>query len=42
MKHIFSRSTDNGSSASPILDIDVAELNRLLAKLPTKPDEKLR
>jgi hypothetical protein len=35
--------TGHGLGASLLtFDLDVAELNRLLAKLPSEPDEKLR
>jgi hypothetical protein len=43
MKQLLSRSADHGFGASLLTsDLDVAELNRLLAKLPSEPDEKLR
>jgi hypothetical protein len=40
--HFLSRSADHGLGASMTFDIDEAELNRQLAKLPDEPDEKLR
>jgi hypothetical protein len=40
--HFLTRLADHGSGASPTSDEEVAELNRLLAKLPSEPDEKLR
>ena len=43
MKQFLSRSAGHGLGASLLtFDLDVAELNRLLAKLPSEPDEKLR
>ena len=43
MKQLLSRSADHGLGASLMTsDLDVAEVNRLLAKLPSEPDEKLR
>jgi hypothetical protein len=43
VKQFLTRSADHGLGASLATpDLDVAELNRLLAKLPSEPDEKLR
>ena len=43
MKQFLSRSAGQGLGASLTRsDEEVAELNRLLAELPSKPDEKLR
>ena len=43
MKQFLSRSAGHGLGASLLtFDLDVAELNRLPAKLPSEPDEKLR
>jgi len=33
---------DRASGAAVVPDLDVAELNRRLAKLPSEPDEKLQ
>ncbi len=41
MKQFLSRSADFGLGASMTVDVDEAELNRQLAKLPSEPDEKL-
>jgi hypothetical protein len=41
--HFLTRLVDHGLGASlTTSDEEVAELNRLLAKLPSEPDEKLR
>jgi hypothetical protein len=43
LKQFQSRSADQGFDASlTTSEEDVAELNRLLAKLPSQPDEQLR
>jgi hypothetical protein len=42
VKQVLSRSASHGFGAGLSALDDVAELNRLLAKLPSKPDEKLR
>jgi hypothetical protein len=43
MKHFLTRFADHRIVASMTRsDEDMAELNRLVAKLPSEPDEKLR
>jgi hypothetical protein len=42
MQQFLSRSGDHGLDASMTFDVDKAEVNRRLAKLPSELDEKLR
>jgi hypothetical protein len=42
MQQFLSCSGDHGLDASMTFDVDKAEVNRRLAKLPSEPDEKLR
>jgi hypothetical protein len=41
-KHFLSRISDPAFGSSPMSDIEMAELNQQLAKLPSEPDEGLR